>query len=170
MYSDIVFRTGDEKSLLSEFSQRIPKFKVANLDPYVLMADNVLAVHCADRGAQGDPGAIRILYRSWEGVQVLYGNYAYKYLNLGAVVQRLPMLGFLEDRRDSASSYPFGRKIYIPAGWGYVYIGAMNHFFARKAIHDKTKAFVDALLDIGGCYSSLVFDAVAWLCMAQEVS
>ena len=64
--------------------------------------------------------------------------------------------------------YPFGGRLDIPAGWGYLYMGSMNHFFARKMICDKTKAFVNALMEKG--HSWMVFDAVAWFYGVQFTS
>lgn len=169
-YSSIKIRTGHEESLVSEFlrmdDMRQLKLTVLKLDnPDLLEEENILAVHYADSGAQGEAGVVKILYRSRYGVQILRGNYVYGNLNLYAVIQKLPMLSCLNSYGQFDPPYPFGGRLDIPVGWGYLYMGAMNHFFARKEICDKTSSFIKTLLNQGGG-SWQVFDAVAWLCGA----
>lgn len=91
MIPQFSFHTGDEQALALEYvrmrnSEQLT-LKTADLpDPYMLDAENILAVHYADAGAQGDAGAVEILYHTQKDVQILYGNYAYGNLDLDAVI------------------------------------------------------------------------------------
>ncbi|MBE6949448.1 MAG: hypothetical protein E7456_06335 [Ruminococcaceae bacterium] len=174
MYSNIIFRTGDEKFLVAEFlhlrENQLLKFEVASLEnPNELVADNILAVHYADGGAQGVAGAVEILYCSQQCVKVFYGNYVYDNLDLDAVIEKIPVLEYFDSRGGLIPPYLFGGEIDFPEDWGYLYMGAMNHFFVRKIILDKTETFINTLMNNGG-RSWQVFDAVAWFCMAQQNS
>lgn len=61
--------------------------------------------------------------------------------------------------------FPFGGKIDIPEGWEYLYMGAMNHFYVRESIADKSRTFIEIIIKkIGGWEA---FDAIAWLCGVQ---
>ena len=167
-YSTTV-REGETETLVSEFiqmdNQGLIKFKVVSFEnPDGLVENNILAVHYADRGAQGDAGAVEILYRSQDGIQILYGNYCYGNLNLDTVIRKLPMLKCLDSRGGLTPPYPFGGSLDIPEGWKYMYMGAMNHFFVRDTIRD-TDTFINLLLNHGG-KSWQVFNAVAWFCGA----
>ena len=171
MYTDMTCRTGDERLLAREFLRkcdyRLLDFDVGDLDPQQISEDDVLAVHFADAGAQGDAGAVELLCRSPQGTRILYGNYAYGTLDLDGVISRLPMLRSLDSRRAVKPPYPFGGTLVVPDEWGYMYMGAMNHLFVRKPIRDRTKDFI-AALSVEGGHSSQVFDAVAWFCMARQ--
>ena len=169
MSHSIPFRAGDEEALAEEFirlaKERHVKFDAVRLeDPGILADEDILAVHYADAGAQGDAGAVEILYRSPGGLQVLYGNYVYDDLDLNAVIQKLPMLGCLDCRRP----YPYGGQLDIPPDWGYLYMGAMNHFYARDTICERTGVFIRIIQQ--KYYRSRIFDAVAWFCGVETVS
>ena len=158
-------REGDVETLVSEFiqmdNQGLINFKVISLEnPDGLVENNILAVHYADGGAQGEAGAVAILYRSQHGIQILYGNYIYGNLNLDAVIRKLPMLKCLDSRGKRTPPYPVGGSLDIPEGWKYMYMGAMNHFFVRDTARD-TGTFINLLLNRGG-QSWQVFHAVAW--------
>ena len=162
--NSITVREGDVETLVSEFiqmdNQGLINFKVEGLEnPDGLVENNILAVHYADGGAQGEAGAVAILYRSQHGIQILHGNYLYGNLNLEAVIRKLPML-----KRLVTLPYPFGDSLDIPEGWKYMYMGAMNHFFVRDTIKDAD-TFINLLLNHGG-QRWQVFDAVAWFCGA----
>lgn len=161
-----VFRWGDEETLARKYAQSDWEPKCEKLDaPDRLEEARIPAVHFADGGAQGDPGAVEILYRALRGVKVLYGNYAYGNLNLDAVIRKLPMLKSLDSRYSCDLPYPFGGKPDIPEGWRYLYMGAMNHLYVRQEICDRTKVFIRILLENRG--SSRAFEAIAWFCGAE---
>lgn len=173
MYSSIMFRSGSVSILAEEYVQMVNKRESAletkpleNAD--TLMENNILAVHYADGGAQGEPGAVYILYNTKNGVEILYGNYAYGKLNLDTVINKLPMLRSLDSRYSINIPYPFGGSIDIPAGWAYLYMGAMNHFFVRKGIADMTETFLRIIHRNIGKWES--FNAVAWFCGANRIS
>ena len=103
MIPSIRFRSGDEHTLAIEYV----RMKQSNLlvdktvdfpNPLLLNSENILAVHYADGGAQGEAGAVRILYYTQNEVQILYGNYIYGNLNLDAIISILPMLKSLDSR------------------------------------------------------------------------
>lgn len=170
MYSSIAFRTGDEEALVQAFVEMFktkrPRFQVTKLEnPQKLLSAEILAVHFADGGAQGDPGAVEILYLVDKGVQILYGNYVYDDLDLDAIIQRVPMLRRFDSRRGH-SPYPFGGQFNNSEEWKYVYMGAMNHFLCRTEIFEKALPFLETLLANGGS-RSCVFGAVAWFCGAE---
>ena len=169
MHLPLPYRTGEDESLAAEFIQlaKMRRLSKDNLDPNHLTEEGILAVHFADAGAQGDAGAVEILYRSENDLRILYGNYAYGKLDLDAVLRKLPMLGQLDsrDRLRSNPPYPFGGGLHIPSGWLYMYMGCMNHFFVREEIGDKTRTVVEILCRSGRNWR--VFDAVAWLCGVQ---
>jgi len=174
MTSSFSYRTGNNESLASEFVQLANegslKFEVTKLkSPIWLIPEDILAVHYADAGAQGDAGAVELLYCSPNGVQVLYGNYAYGDLDLDAVIKLLPMLRCLDTRERFEPPYPFGGSLEVPSDWGYIYMGCMNHFFARRELCDNTSGFLDYLLNNGG-RSWQIFEAIAWLCGAKMKS
>ncbi len=134
-------------------------------NPFQLFDDNILAVHFADAGAQGDAGAVEILYYTPQsGIRILYGNYAWDDLDLDAVIRKLPMLKCLDSRGRLPSNppYPFRGSLDIPAEWGYIYMGCMNHFFARDFICDRTGTFVKILKDERR--GDQIFNAIAWFC------
>ena len=171
MDSWIPFRSGNEEFLAAEYielsDRRQLEFDVAALDhPQRLAEEDILAVHDSDSGAQGDAGAVEILYRSSSGVQIMYGNYAYGDLNLNDVIQKLPFLRCLDSRGSLTPPYPFGGKLEVPTGWGYVYMGAMNHLFIRKEICDRAGTFMKNVFD--DCGGWQLFRAVAWFCGAKE--
>ncbi len=170
MYSSIPFRTGDAESLVEEFFEMFktkrPRFTVTELEnPQKLVGVEILAVHFADGGAQGDPGAVEILYRQDDGVQILYGNYVYENLDLDVILQKIPALRCFDSRRGHLP-YPFGGHLEIPEGWKYMYMGAMNHFLVRAEICDQAQAFVDTFLTNGGNQAQ-IFYAFAWFCGAE---
>ena len=163
-------REGDVVALVSEYIQmdnqgRI-NIEVQDLEnPDILEENNILAVHYADRGAQGDAGAVEILYQSQNNIRVLYGNYGYGNLDLDAVIRKLPMLSCLDSRYTLSPPYPFGGNLDIPNGWRYGYMGALNHFFVREEFIDRVEPFVNAFLKQGGQRCQM-FEAVAWFCGA----
>ncbi len=169
MDMSVPFRAGNEEDLAEEFiktaEEDLLRLEASDLtDPAALAEENVLAVHFADPGAQGDPGAVEILYLSQKGVRILYGNYAFGKLDLDAVLQKLPMLKSL-DGRGGKRPYPMGGKLEIPEGWGYVYMGAFHHLFVRDAVCDRTSTFLRLLLHDHRSWQ--LFDAVAWACGAN---
>lgn len=136
------------------------------LYPAQLREERILAVHFADGGAQGEAGAVEILYRSHRGAQVYYGNYIYGELDYYGLFRALPVLKCLDSRNSSELPYPYGGRPPIPEGWGYLYMGALNHFVVNGEVCDKVSDFVKYFLSHGG-ETWQVFDAVAWLCGAE---
>lgn len=170
MYSLNSFREGDESSLATEYIRIVReskmKLETVQLDnPYILRKEDILAVHYADSGAQGDAGAVNILYCTQNNVRIYHGNYAYGNLDLDEVIRKLPMLKCLNSFYSFSPPFPFGGKIDIPEGWEYLYMGAMNHFYVRESIADKSRTFIEIIIKkIGGWEA---FDAIAWLCGVQ---
>ena len=165
----VPFRAGSEEDLAEEFirtaKEDLLRLEASDLtDPAALAEENILAVHFADTGAQGDSGAVEILYLSQKGVRILCGNYAFGKLDLDAVLQKLPMLKSL-DGRGGKRPYPMGGKLEIPEGGGYVYMGAFHHLFVRDAVCDRTSTFLRLLLHDHRSWQ--LFDAVAWVCGAN---
>lgn len=167
MYSDIAFRNGDEENLALKFleeyileKERIKKSALDNIS--YLDEKSIIAVHFADAGAQGDSGCVEILYFSDRTIRILYGNYAYGNLDLNKVFEKLPMLRSL-DTRSGNVPYPFGGCVDIPKGWGYMYMGVMNHLFCRDFVADRTRTFVETIIEQKTCNWAL-FDAIAWFC------
>ncbi len=163
----VPFRSGSEESLAEEFIQTanedLLKLEASDLtDPAALAEEDILAVHFADAGAQGDAGAVELLYRTEEGVRILYGNHAFGNLDLDALLQKLPMLRCLDGRGKAVYPFPFGGKIEIPSGWAYVYMGALNHLFVRDPICDRTETFLQILFHSRRRWQ--LFDAIAWFC------
>lgn len=150
-----------------------PKLKHDDLDnnPYWLKTQDILAVHYADGGAQGEAGALRLLYRTPYGIQILYGNYVYGKLNLSAVIEKLPMLQPLDSRFSELGNlpYPFGGKLEVPDEWKYLYMGAMNHYYLRRDICEEANEFINRYLNEGG-EKWLIFEAIAWLYGMDPIS
>lgn len=173
MHPTFSFRPGGEEALAREFlhlnSWRDLEFEAADLEDEKvlsgLVTDDILAIHFADLGAQGEPGTVKILYHSTEGIQVMQGNYAYGHLNLDILVQKLPMLRDLDNRRQASPPYPFGGRLRVTEDWEYMYIGALNHFFARKPLYNKALAFIEMFQKHGG-QKWQMFAALAWFCGA----
>ncbi len=165
MSTPIPFRPGEQEALAEAFIRQRLQLAYRPLDhPERLDPEDILAVHYADAGAQGDPGAVWILVRTPEGVGILGGNYAYDDLDLDAVIEKLPMLRCLDTRNAFTPPFPFGGRLDLPPGWGYLYMGAMNHFFARDEVCQRT----GKLVGIIHRYSPLdIFFAVAWACGAE---
>lgn len=162
MYSTLPLRTGTPSQFAAEYLGKagngligLKNEKLINTDG--LSAKNVLAVHFAGTGAQGEAGAVEILYHSPEGVRVLHGNYVYGELDCDALMHMLPVLKIFDCKRMLAS--PADTK--LPEGWGYMYMGAMNHFVVRQQVCDETEAFIEYLMNNDG-QSWQIFDAVAW--------
>lgn len=169
MYTSISFRPGSEEALALEYIRKINNLRPETEPlehPEYLEEANILALHYADSGAQGDPGAVEILYRTPRGVKVLYGNYAYGNLNLDAVIRKLPMLKSLDSRRAMTPPYPFGGNLHVPEGWGYLYLGALNHFYARDEVCSHTETFLKTFLS-NSDRRWQVFEAIAWYCGAE---
>lgn len=170
MQLNITFRSGEERILASSFlvkynigdGEILERAKINDISE--LDEENIVAVHFADTGAQGDPGAVELLYNSVEGIQILYGNYAYGNLNIDMVFDKLPFLCCLDSRGTNDAPYPLGGKLVIPIGWNYIYMGAMNHFFCRDIVADKTRIFAGV---IAKNKRSSLFDAIAWFCGAD---
>ena len=156
----------DERALAADYVRsRRDKLNTGDLqNPDDLMKENVLAVHFADAGAQGDAGAVEILYCLPDEVKILYGNYCYGTLDLDAVIRKLPMLKCLDTRYTSEYPYPFGGRIVIPDGWRYLYMGALNHLFVRQEIAEKTGEYIKTVIEKTGSWEA--FHAIAWLCGA----
>jgi len=164
MYYAIPFRSGTFDSIVAEFFEAdnlwFPKYDTTSLEmPDNLIEENILAVHFADRGAQGEAGAVNILYYSPKEVKIFYGNYVWGKLDLDAVIRKLPMLKYLDSRHGAV--YPFGGGLHVPEEWGYMYMGAMNHFFVRNDICDNLDSFISYFLENGG-QKGQIFDVVAW--------
>lgn len=171
MYSSIEFKKGDARTLVDTFNELIESQSLGLNDyelenPELIDADCVLAVHFADGGAQGEPGAVDLLYCMPDGVHILHGNYCSGNLDLDAVIEKLPILQGLDNRSNKHDPFPFGGDFQIPDNWGYVYMGALNHFLARQEICAITNDFIKILLSVGGNGWKL-FDAVAWYCGAK---
>ena len=166
------FREGDERALAEEFLRMRHEGLLDMLtkplgDLQFLKEELIWAVHYSDGGAQGDAGAVEILYETPREPRFLYGNYISGGLDLNAVIRRLPMLGSLDTRygrNGFRPPYPFGGSLEIPPEWGYLYMGAMHHFYARKEICGRTAEFVRVLKEHGR--GNEVFNAVAWFCGA----
>ena len=160
-------RSGDDERALADDYVRSRKEKLNICDlqnPDDLIEENVLAVHFADGGAQGDAGAVEILYSLPDEVKILYGNYCYGNLNLDAVIRKLPLLKSLDSRYASEFPYPFGGRIVIPEGWRYLYMGALNHLFVRQEIAEKTSVYLKTVIEKTGSWEA--FRAIAWFCGA----
>lgn len=162
-------RKGNGESLANTFIDMTqngrPKLRHTDLVyPHTLDSENILAVHYADGGAQGEAGAVRLLYRTQHGIQILYGNYVYGKLNLSAVIEKLPMLKPLDSRFSGFESlpYPFGGKLEIPDEWRYLYMGAMNHYYVRREISEEASEFIEYFFKNGGA-KWFIFEAIAWL-------
>ena len=113
MSTPIPFRSGEQEALAEEFIRRRMQLACGPLDhPERLCPEDILAVHYADAGAQGDPGAVWILLRTPDGVGILGGNYAYDDLNLDAVIEKLPMLRCLDTRSAFTPPFPFGGRLH----------------------------------------------------------
>lgn len=168
MYSDLPHRTGDVSALADEFLKLtefdLLRFNRDELDPHKLVADDILAVHMATAGAQGEPGAINILYRSPQGLRILHGNFFYGNLDFDAVTELLPMLKNLDG--DSFPPFPFGGKLENAAGWKYMYLGSLNHFFGREMICKNCTPFMKKLM--ASHESFHVLYAVAWYYLADQ--
>ncbi len=167
MYSSLPLRTGAPEKLTAEFLSIVGtgrlNLKTENLvNPDILIEEQILAVHFANTGAQGEGGAVEILYNSPQGISVLHGNYAYGGLNLNALLLLLPVLRVFDCRYRLTPPHHFK----VPDYWGYMYMGAMNHFIARQEICDKTSGFVEYLMNNGG-RNWQIFDAVSWLYGAE---
>ncbi len=165
----VSYRAGNQESLAEEFirlhQERQLNFHYKKLGKlYEYFDEDILAVHFADGGAQGDPGAVELLYLSNTGIQLLYGNHTYGDLNLDEVLMKLPMLKPLDSRNRFELPYPFGGHLDIPSGWKYMYMGAMNHFFVREELFDKADTFIKVILDRGRTW--LIFRAISWFCGA----
>lgn len=163
-----VMRSGNGSALADRFIKMSekgrPKLKHDDLYPSFLHPENIIAVHYADGGAQGEAGAVRLLYRTPHDIQILYGNYVYGNLNLSAVIEKLPMLQPLDSRFASFGNlpYPFGGQLEIPDEWRYLYMGAMNHFYVRREISEEASEFINHYLKNDG-EKWLIFEAIAWL-------
>lgn len=168
MCFSIKFRSGDEKSLVTEYllnkNERL--LKSESLNPYMLTQENVLAVHYAERGAQGEGGAVKILYFSQGSLQILYGNYVFGDLNHDALISKLPMLKAFDSLARLKDPCSFNENIDTADNWSYMYMGALNHFLVRQKLGDEAHDFIKVLLKNGG-YTWDVFDAVAWFCGAN---
>lgn len=172
MSCSVKFRKGDKESLTKEFLDKTKFggdiFTVEKLkEPQLLREENILAVHFANAGAQGDAGAVEILYNYCNKIKVIYGNYAYEELDLDALCEKVPALDRLL-RGDYIIPYPYAGELNIPDDWGYMYMGCMNHFLGRKEIMLQSAEFIKYMLKNGG-YTFQVFDAVAWFFFAEEI-
>ncbi len=158
--------SAEEYIRISEETDTPIEYKTLD-EPENLNKDNILAVHYADSGAQGEGGAVEILYYKKENsVEVLKGNYAYGDLDLDAIILKLPMLKQLDTRYRMDPPYPFGGTLHIPEGWGYLYMGAMNHFFVRSEISGTLERFIKLLCGKG--YEWDIFSGAAWFCGARK--
>ena len=170
-FSHISFRTEDEKSLVQEFLQmyktKKTRFETAELDANnMLLNPEILAIHFAEGGAQGDAGAVEILYFFDDRIQILYGNYAYGNLNLNLLKRKIPALEPLAID-NGEWLYAYARRRHFPEEWKYVYMGAGNHCLLKNELWDKVYPFLEALVATGGSRSQL-FYAIAWFCRAKE--
>lgn len=169
MYSAIPFRTGDEDSLAAEFIQTY-KTKTLHRDlielksPIGVTEDTILAVHFADAGAHGDPGAVEFLCLSQNGIQRMYGNYAHGDPDLSDVIRVLPMLACVDSRDRAKPPFPLGGTLIVPEGWDYWYMGAMNHLYLRHIIGERSERFLKVVSST--ISPRTAFDATAWLCGA----
>lgn len=171
MLSSLNFREGAPKELALEFIELNNAWPMwyspEKLIPEKLKEDRVLAIHYANAGAQGEPGLVEILYLSPSGIKILSGNYAYGDLDHDALVLRLSVLKtFLGDDKGIVP-FPFGGTLCDSEKWGYMYMGALNHFIIRRDVGEKTREFVKALSENGGSRWQ-IFDAVAWFCGMQD--
>lgn len=169
MHKLIPFREGDETSLADEFIQLLEskslKLKTEELaDLSDVTEYNVLAVHYADAGAQGEAGAVYLLYHSHDGTKILCGNYVYGNLNLNDLVRKIPMLKTFDRRYSFELPFPFGGEIEIPNDWCYYYMGCMNHLLVREMISDRINVFLNTVIKETGSWNA--FDAIAWFCGA----
>ena len=155
------YRNGTPSELAAEFigtagTGRLNLKTEEFTDPFILSTDNVMAVHFAHGGAQGECGAVNILYSSPEGIRVLHGNHVYGGLDCDDLIQQLPVLRVFADTVPALT----GSK--LPEGWKYMYMGALNYFVVRQQVCDETEAFIEYLMNNDG-QSWQIFDAVAWL-------
>ena len=166
----IRFRVGNEKALASEFLQKAQetgfsyKIKKEELADNIhnLDVERILAVHYACGGAQGEGGAVEILYFAENGIKAFHGNYCYGKLDVDAVYRKLPMLQCLDDRNTLEPTYPFGGRLSVPPEWGYLYMGCMNHLYARIELCDKITPITERICAAGQSWA--LFDAIAWFC------
>lgn len=172
-FSHISFRTEDEKSLVQEFLQmyktKKTRFETAELDANnMLLNPEILAIHFAEGGAQGDAGAVEFLYFFDDRIQILYGNYVFGNLDLKLLKQKISVLEPLAINNEEWH-YPHERRYHFPEEWKYIYMGAGNHCLLKTEICEKALPFLEALVANGGSRSQL-FYAIAWFCRAKETS
>lgn len=164
MYSNILLRNGDEEILAKEFLIKNKVIKIEEItDLERLDINEIIAVHFAEAGAQGDPGCVEIIYYPYSGPQLLYGNYVNGNLRMEEAVKKLPVLRSLDIIRECL--YPFQIKEPIPKGWKYMYMGALNHIFARDFLAERIQIFAPT---IARKESWNLFNGIAWFCGCQE--
>ena len=169
MFSLVKYRMEDVFDLTNEYTEFLDKkmrLTLSNFDIHLLDESNVLAVHFASAGAQGDEGGVEILYYENNKIKTFYGNFCYDDLNTDVLYSKLPMLRSLDGRRSLTIPYPFGGELEVPNGWLHAYMGYMNHFFIRKEVNDKAEDFLCAVINKTHT-RFLLFNSLAWFCQAE---
>lgn len=174
MISTLAFHQGDGTLLAQEYNhwswEQNGQFEIEPLSPQNLVSENALAVHFAEKGAQGQSGLIRVLSRTPEGTQVFHGKFGSGKMDLTFVAQGLPMLTALVTPRTAPLTplFPLDGEA-MPCGedWEYRYVGAGNHYFARKFVDEQTRPFLEALMKTRDDYPFEGFEAVSWFYMAK---
>ena len=93
-----------------------------------LHCKNIVLVMLAESGAMGEPGAVLIVEKMKDSVQVNHANYCYGDFSMDAVAKIFPPLQTFDDGM-------FGETSGIAPGWNYMNLGAGNHLFVRDDLY-----------------------------------
>lgn len=167
MYSALKYRTGNPNELVNEYFESLKnekKFKYYPLDDVnSINEDNVLAFRFTSDGGQGDIGGVEVLCYSDDELKILYGNFYFGKLNLGAVIEKLSIINTIYRARSPLPPYPYGENVDFPENWQHIYMGLQNHYFIKTELFNKTEEYIKAMIDLGyGRFS--IFGSVAWFC------
>lgn len=90
----------------------------------------------AEGGAMGEPGAVNIITKGKNDIQILHANYCYGDFDMDKLAEVfIPLQTF--------DCGIFGNVSGVAPGWNHVYLGAGNHLLVRDCVFEQFMSLVD---------------------------
>lgn len=90
----------------------------------------------AEGGAMGEPGAINIITKGINGIQVLHANYCYGDFDMDKLAEVFTPL-------QTFDCGIFGNVSGVAPGWNHAYLGAGNHLLVRDCVFERFMSSAD---------------------------
>lgn len=97
---------------------------------------DIMLFMLAEGGAMGEPGAVNIITKGKNDIQILHANYCYGDFDMDKLAEVfIPLQTF--------DCGIFGNVSGVAPGWNHVYLGVGNHLLVRDCAFEQFMSLVD---------------------------